>query len=189
MSAAAHVVPATSDMLGDAALTLALALREDPWASWVVPEEDRRKRLVELQRIYLKRAHAYGQVLVAPSLGAIALLPAHARPSSRRVVDRMVSLHGDRVDRLRQAPPPDPTPGAWHVETFGVRPAHRGQGVCSALLVQALLEIKDLGVPLVAETSDPRTVRLLERYGFRVVQHTRIPDGPEVWSVRRDADG
>lgn len=186
MPGSTRVVSATSADLDGAAESLALAFADDPWTEWVVPTAERRARLVELQGICLARAHAYGRVLVA-SAGAIAVLPTDAPPIHARVVDRLVDLHGDRIERLRRVDLPEPVRGAWQVETLGVRPSHRGKGVGNALLVAALVEIQDLRVPLAVDTSNPRSVRLYGRYGFRVVEQTQIPDGPTLWSLLRDA--
>ncbi len=182
-----HVATATADDLEAAAETLALAFESNPWTDWVIPEDRRLERLFEVQRLYLAHALEHGQVWVAPAtVGVIALLPRDAPDPSDEVIDRIIDLHGDRVDRLAGVQSTGPTTDSWHVETLGVRPEARRRGVASALLVAALSEARRVRVPVTLETSDEQNLRLYERYGFVVADHSRAPgDGPDVWSMVR----
>ena len=180
-----HVAPARPDDLDAAAETLALAFESSPWTDWVIPEDRHLERLYELQRLYLAHALEHGRVWVAPAtVGVIALLPHDAPEPPEDVVDQIIELHGDRVDRLGGVGMQE-TAGSWHVETLGVRPEERRRGVASALLVAALSEARAQGVPVTLETSDQQNLRLYERYGFVVVDHTKVPAGPDVWAMAR----
>lgn len=173
---------ATTDDLAAAADTLAEAFDDYPWTRHVLPEDDYVARLHALQLLYLQHAHEHGIVAVAGDVDAVvALLPPDAPDPAPAVVERVVELHGDRVDRLEHRPPPA---RAWRLETLGVRPAHQGRGLASALLAHALAEVaRRGGHEVVLETSAPRNVRLYERHGFEVTGRAGGTDAPAVWSM------
>lgn len=173
---------AQSADLAAAADTLTAAFEHYPWTRYVLPEDDYLGRLRALQHLYLGYACEHGIVAVAGDIeGVIALLPPDAPYPSLAMVEEVVALHGDRIDRLEQAPPPE---GAWRLETLGVRPEHQGRGIASALIHFALLEVRALGGRAVAlDTSDPRNVRLYERHGFQVTAQADSGDGPPVWKM------
>lgn len=173
---------AQSADLAAAADTLTAAFEHYPWTRYVLPEDEYLGRLRALQHLYLGYACEHGIVAVAGDIeGVIALLPPDAPYPSLAMVEEVVALHGDRIDRLEQAPPPE---GAWRLETLGVRPEHQGRGIASALIHFALLEVRALGGRAVAlDTSDPRNVRLYERHGFQVTAQADSGDGPPVWKM------
>lgn len=173
---------ATADDLVAAADTLTEAFAHYPWTRHVVPEDDYAARLHALQLLYLQHALEHGVVAVAADGDAVvALLPPDAPEPASEVVERVVELHGDRVDRLEQRPAPAQ---AWRLETLGVRPARQGRGLASALLSHALAEVgRRGGHEVVLETSEPRNVRLYERHGFGVTGRTDGADAPPVWTM------
>ena len=173
---------ATIEDLDAAADMLAEAFEGYPWTRHVLPEEGYEERLRALQLLYLRYAQAHGIVVVTDAAdGVIALLPPDAPEPDDDMVEQIVALHGDRLDRLDQAPSPS---DAWRLETLGVRPASQGHGVAGALLGFALAAIAESGASEVRlETSDPRNVRLYERHGFRVVSHSEPAEGPQLWRM------
>lgn len=179
MTLVRHARPAD---LAAAADTLTAAFEHYPWTRHVLPEDDYLARLRALQHLYLGYACEHGIVAVTgDGEGVIALLPPHAPDPAPAMVEEVVALHGDRIDRLEQAPPPE---GAWRLETLGVRPERQGRGIASALIHFALSEVRARGDRAVAlDTSDPRNVRLYERHGFGVTAHTDSGDGPPVWKM------
>lgn len=168
--------------LAAAADTLALAFEHYSWTRHVIPEDGYAERLRALQLLYLEYAHGHGIVAVIGDCdGVIALLPPSAPEPAPELVEQIVALHGDRIDRLDHSEPPV---DAWRLETIGVRPGCQGRGRASALLVFALREVTRRGGDrIVLDTSDPRNVRLYERHGFRVTGHTDIADGLTVWKM------
>lgn len=177
-----HVRHAQPADLTAAADTLTAAFAHYPWTRYVLPEHDYLARLRALQHLYLGYAHEHGIVAVAGDTeGVIALLPPDAAEPAPDMVEEVVALHGDRIDRLDQVPPPE---GAWRLETLGVRPEHQGCGIASALIHFALSEVRARGGRAVAlDTSDPRNVRLYERHGFCVTAQADSGDGPPVWKM------
>ncbi len=179
MTLVRHAQPADLAPVAD---TLTAAFEHYPWTRHVLPEHDYLARLRALQHLYLGYACEHGIVAVTgDGEGVIALLPPDAPEPAPATVEEVVALHGDRIDRLDQAPPPE---GAWQLETLGVRPEHQGRGIASALIHFALSEVRARGGRAVAlDTSDPRNVRLYERHGFQVTAHSDSDDGPPVWKM------
>lgn len=169
--------------LDPAADTLTSAFEQYPWTRHVIPETGYTARLRQLQRLYLGYAHAHGLVAVTEDLaGVIALLPPTAPEPDTEMIEQIIQLHGDRIDRIA---PGEPPAGAWRLETLGVRPDRQGRGIATALLTFALAEVADRGgKQVVLDTSDPRNVRLYERHGLRVTAHIPGTDGPPVWTMR-----
>lgn len=103
-----HVRHAQPADLAAAADTLTTAFEYYPWTRYVLPERDYLARLRALQHLYLGYACEHGIVAVTgDSDGVIALLPPHAPDPAPAMVEEVVALHGERIDRLDQAPPPE----------------------------------------------------------------------------------
>ncbi|MFC6154594.1 GNAT family N-acetyltransferase [Nocardioides yefusunii] len=191
MSTTLSVLAARAKDVDAAAESLALAYEHNPWATWVIPAKNRLERLYELQRLYLRHALEHGLVLTTPQgTGAIALLPTDAPDPNDDVVDRILDLHGEHVDRLSLETPAPSLAGAWNVESLGVHPEHTRLGIGSALVVQALLRMRAIGAPTTVTTSDPRNLKFYGRYGFTTAAHrpaSSTPDGagPDVWTLHR----
>ncbi|WP_293786061.1 GNAT family N-acetyltransferase [uncultured Aeromicrobium sp.] len=183
-----HVRQAQPADLAAAADTLTAAFEHYPWTRHVLPESGYLGRLRALQRLYLGYAHEHGIVAVAgDGDGVIALLPPDAPDPTPAMVGEVIALHGDRIGRLDQTPPPE---GAWRLETLGVRPERQGQGIASALIGFALSKVRARGGGAVAlDTSDPRNVRLYERHGFQVTAHSDSGDGPPLWRMVASPEG
>lgn len=187
MSSLLSVLAATTKDVDAAAEALALAHEHDPWAAWVLPEENRLARLFELQRLYLTHALEHGLVLVTPQgTGAIAMLPPDAPDPDDAAVDRLLALHGDRIDRLTAPSTPHPD-GAWTVESLGVHPDHLHQGIGSALVIQALLRMRAIDTGAVVTTYDDRNLKFFGRYGFTLTHHHHDTTSPESWTLHRPA--
>ncbi len=177
---------ATIEDLPACGSTLAAAFEHYPWTRHVIPEDNYHQRLHDLQSLYVEYAHEHGIVAVAgDGVGVIALLPPDAPEPDPEMIDQIVQLHGDRIDRLNQNPPlTDPPAGAWRLETLGVHPDQQGRGIASALLKFALAEVaRRGGESVVLDTSEERNVRLYERHGFHTISHSETDDGPPVWQM------
>lgn len=170
-----------------AADTLAAAFTDYPWTRYVVPEDDYASRLRDLQHLYLTHAQQHGVVAVVhDGSGVIALLPPDAPDPDDEVLEQVMTLHGDRLDRLARPTPPHED---WVLETVGVRPDAQGRGVGAELLRFGLAEAARRGARAVRlETSSDRNVRLYERHGFRTTDRGDRPDGPPVWTMRTVTD-
>ena len=178
---------ASSHDLEAAASTLSLAFEHYPWTRHVIPEDDYLERLRALQLLYLRYAHTHGIVaVIGNSAGVIALLPPGAPEPEAEMLERIVELHGDRVERID---PSEPPADAWILETLGVRPDHQGRGLASELLQFAVTEVaRRGGEHIVLDTSDPRNVRLYEHHGFHTTAHADTAGRPPVWKMSTTID-
>lgn len=113
--------------------------------------------------------------------GVLALLPPDPPAPAPEVLEQILALHGDRIDRRAQT---EDAPGAWRLETLGVHPESQGQGLATALLLFGFSTVAAHGAQRIAlETSDPRNVRLYERHGFMVTSSTERPGAPPIWHM------
>lgn len=177
-----HIVRADTSDIDAAARTLAAAFEDYAWTRYVIPGTDYRSRLLALQELYLDYAHQHGIVGVTSTRdGVIALVPPSPPKPEAETVQRIIDLHGDRIDRVASSESPA---DAWRLETLGVSPEHQGKGRASALLAFGLEAVRTCGGSSVSlETSEHRNVRLYERFGFRVVREAAQSDRPPVWAM------
>lgn len=113
----ADVQHAHAPDLDCAADTLADAFEDYRWTRHVLPEDDYLTRLRALQRLYPGYAHEHGIVAVTDNCGGvIALLAPDAPDPEPEMIEQVVSLHGDRIDRLGHSVP---QVGVWRLETLG----------------------------------------------------------------------
>jgi ribosomal protein S18 acetylase RimI-like enzyme len=68
----------------------------------------------------------------------------------------------------------DPKKPHWHIGPVGVRPAHQGRGVGTALLGSFLDIADEQGASAFLETDVDRNVVLYQRFGFKVIARQEI---------------
>jgi ribosomal protein S18 acetylase RimI-like enzyme len=183
------------------AVLLARAFHDDPMMAWVVPDPAARPRaLAAFFAANLSDALRHGRVDTSPAgdAAAIWLAPGAFRMSVWRMLRsghallpfRMGAAPWRRLQRLnayalmqhaRTVAGPH-----WYLYGVGVEPGSRGRGVGTALLRPALERADHARLPCYLETSNPRTLPLYERLGFRVAIPGRVPpDGPPYWALLR----
>lgn len=64
----------------------------------------------------------------------------------------------------------------WFLQTIGVDPRFQGKGYAGKLLKPMLARIDEEGLPCYLETQDEADVRLYERFGFKVIEKSTIPE-------------
>lgn len=74
-----------------------------------------------------------------------------------------------------------------YLAAVGVAPGRQGEGLGSTLIAPGLAWADERGLPAYLESSNPRNVPLYERHGFRVTSVLRLPSGPPVSLMWRDA--
>lgn len=168
-----------------AARTLTAAFTDYPWTRHVIPDDDYLRRLHALQRLYLAHALQNGiTAVVDDGSGVIALLPPGAPDPDHHILEQIMTLHGDRLDRLPQE---TSSHGDWTLETLRVHPQAQGRGAGGALLEFGLALAARRGARAIRlETSSQDNVRLYERHGFQVTGRRDLPDGPSVWTMRAE---
>jgi len=75
----------------------------------------------------------------------------------------------------------------WYLPMIGVDPSRQGQGLGSALLAHALARCDAEHMPAYLESSNPATVPLYQRHGFRVTAEIQAGASPVIYPMLRDA--
>jgi GNAT superfamily N-acetyltransferase len=78
-------------------------------------------------------------------------------------------------------------PPHWYLAVLGTDPSVQGKGLGSAVLQQVLEQRDRDGIGAYLESSKERNVDFYARHGFRVTAELRLPRGPRVWPMWRDA--
>jgi ribosomal protein S18 acetylase RimI-like enzyme len=180
---------------------LARAFLDDPVAQWSCPPERLRPGVLErFHGTRLRQLLAYQEVwttddLACASLWAppqrwrttwqedLAIARCVARPRlALRLPLSLVGLLG--VEREHPREPPH-----WYLAVLGTDPAAQGQGLGSAALLPVLEQCDADGVGAYLESSKERNIDFYARHGFKVMRELRLPFGPKVWPMWREARG
>lgn len=112
-------------------------------------------------------------------------------PDDESAIPGFVEAMGERVSygvaleeafaRYRPAEP------HWYLAQIGTDPAAQGRGVGSALMREGLARCDADRLPVYLESSKESNVPFYERFGFAVTSEIKLPDGPVVWGMWRDA--
>jgi GNAT superfamily N-acetyltransferase len=180
------------------AAALAAAFEDDPAATWVVPDDAQRRRLLErafalfLDRIWLAQDECYttengvgAAIWELPGqwkLGVVQqlrLLPPLAL-TYRRFTPRL----GRTITALESNHPAQPH---YYLPFVGVAPEWQGRGLGAALIKPVLERCDRERLPAYLEASAPRNRDLYERHGFAVTEEFRLGKGsPPLWRMWRE---
>jgi ribosomal protein S18 acetylase RimI-like enzyme len=79
-------------------------------------------------------------------------------------------------------------PKHWYLQTIGVNPKFQGQGYAGKLIRPMLSKIDSQHLPCYLETFEEKNASIYERFGFKVIERSPIPQTPfENWAMIRDA--
>jgi ribosomal protein S18 acetylase RimI-like enzyme len=185
-----------------AAAMLARAFHEDPLYQAVLPEGDKRRKLLFwLHDKMLRYCFLYGTMHTLPSLeGAVCWLPPG---QTELTIGRILrsgltglplrmgpaaymrfSAYIDCSNELRRQNSPDTY---WYLWVLGVDLPHQGQGIGGKLIRPVLKEADASGTVCYLETETERNLGFYERHGFRVVAEGRVPGlDLRTWSLTRE---
>jgi ribosomal protein S18 acetylase RimI-like enzyme len=178
---------------------LTRAFDDDPVARWACPREEMRPWMLE--RFHLARNRQMlraGEVWMSAG-GESAALWAAPGQSKSTVRDDLAFSRAMLHPRLMRRAPlvgygllgleghHPPAPPHWYLATLGTEPAVQGRGIGTAVLMPVLEECDRDGVGAYLESSKERNVDYYARFGFRVTRELRLPRGPRVWLMWRDA--
>ena len=176
---------------------LARAFHEDPIVDWVF--QDERTRPKYTGRFFAGRARALiGQDEIYTVDGTVAAAmwarPDEWRDPPLRAIKELailtpgVGLRAARVMRgLVHVESRHPKSPHWYLAVLGTEPSRQGEGLATALLHQVLDDCDRDGVPAYLETGTERNVAFYTRHGFKVTEELRLPKGPPLWLMWRDA--
>lgn len=113
--------------------------------------------------------------------------PRPPRPRLRDLLPPDVVAGLERFDatmqRLRAISRPD---AHVYLDTLGVLPGHRRQGIATALMVVGHAWADELGLPVALDTDTEDNVVFYARRGYEVMGRERLPDsGGELVAMRR----
>jgi GNAT superfamily N-acetyltransferase len=178
---------------------LAQAFEADPHIDWLVRRDgDRRRSLRAFFQLAAVESLGRAGELHATSDGIAAAIwfrPGTATldwSTQLRCAGRFVEAIGWRhlISRylgLRQAMARHPDVPHYYLQTLGVAPSHRGQGLGSGLMEVLTARCDQEGVMACLETCNEDNLGFYERFGFRFHAEAGLPDGPRMWWLRRPA--
>jgi GNAT superfamily N-acetyltransferase len=186
------------------ASVLSVAFQEDPAFRWVIPDAERRRRVLPaFFGLFFDAFARHGENRVAPGLPQISGVAGAAlwAPPGPPIADEdveafsagLAALAGvdagrlSEIDRLLAEQHPEEP--CWYLQFAGVDPAFQGRGIGSALMAPVLQHCDDVGLPAYLDATSPRNRRLYERHGFEVVGEIQLPGGPPLWSMWREPYG
>jgi ribosomal protein S18 acetylase RimI-like enzyme len=196
------VLPLSYSQIPQAAGVLARAFYADPFFTFALPDETRRRQVLPwFYEKFLHYGQRYGKVYTTASLEGVAIWLGPHKPSLAfpgillsglwqfpfrlHWPELMRSLLlSNYADRLHAAAIRGPH---WYVSELGVDAALQGQGVGSALL-QPVLESSDRqALCCYLETNNEKNLLFYERHGFSVVSqgHARFA-APPTWAMLRN---
>lgn len=178
---------------------LAASFSRDPIFNWMTRVNGRAAALNRFFHwVMRERAIPLGETWMTTDGYAAAawIAPyAEAKPDSLaeelRLVSVLMSLTGvSRFSRgvamakaIEHAHPPEPY---FYLAFVGVAPRFQGAGLGTALLENTLARVDAAGMPAFLENSNPRNVKLYERFGFRVTREiTARKDAPPLFAMLR----
>jgi ribosomal protein S18 acetylase RimI-like enzyme len=193
-----EVVRLERDQLGEASDVLARAFQDDPAWVWLLPDAERRRRLLPwLFRVGFDVTAADVWSTAGPVLGAARWLPPgrpamRVGPTLRALVTTPFHLgtatgaflsYGRAVEQMRAEVADGPH---WYLAGIGVDPAAQRRGVGAALLRPGLEAAERAGLPAVLLTNNEANLAFYESHGFAVVRPGRTPEeGPRAWAMVR----
>jgi ribosomal protein S18 acetylase RimI-like enzyme len=182
--------------LGEASEMLARAFQDDPAWVWLIPDVQKRARLLPwLFRVGFDVTAADVWATAGKVLGAARWMPPgrpsmRVGPTLRALVTTPLRLgsatgpflsYGGAVEALRA----EAMPGShWYLAGIGVDPAAQRRGIGSALLQPGLTAAAQDGLPAVLLTNSAGNLPFYEGHGFEVVREGSTPEnGPHAWAM------
>jgi GNAT superfamily N-acetyltransferase len=198
-----RVLPLRETQIEQGGFVLARAFYDDPFMTYILPDDDQRFReLPWFLAVGTRAALAVGRVDTNERVagcavwlrpGATNLDPAQFAAAGfadgpRRLGESALQRFGANMEHLGArhhhfAPEPH-----WYLMILGVDPPHQGRGVGGELIAPVLAEADRDGLPAYLETQKARNVPFYRRHGFEVVEETDAPrGGPHWWLMKRAA--
>jgi ribosomal protein S18 acetylase RimI-like enzyme len=193
----ATVRPATAADAEGLGQTLARAFYDDPVMMHLMPDvRDRDTKLPRVFKLLFKLALPHRACFVTSGYEAATLW----RPPNGWHVSiweylvnapELLGIFGTRaltvlntMDRVEKLHPHTPH---WYLQTIGTDPDRQGKGYGSLIMRQQLAVADAAGLPCYLESSKDTNIAIYKSFGFDVTGEIKIPDGPTLWPMWRDA--
>jgi ribosomal protein S18 acetylase RimI-like enzyme len=176
-------IPAT------AAETLARAFHDDPVFRWWIPDDEARRGI--LPAFFDLVTRGCDEVHATEGADSVAVWNRPGAEDDDEAADALAAIAGDHAERLftifglqAEHHPAEPH---WYLFFLATRPGLQSRGRGSELIRPVLETCDAEGVPAYLEATSERSRALYERHGFEVTGEIRLPDGPSLWPMRREA--
>ena len=191
-----EVVRLERERLGEASDVLARAFQNDPAWVWLIPDDERRARLlpwlfrvgfdVTAADVYATKGEVRGAarwlppgrpaMRVGPTLRALLTTPLRLGAATASFL-----AYGRAVETLRAEVAPGPH---WYLAGIGVDPAAQRQGIGGALLQPGIEAAARAALPAVLLTNSEANLSFYESHGFRTEREAETPEGgPHAWAM------
>ena len=177
--------------------TMARAFRDDPFVSYLIPDQERRiRRLPDMFDLLFALGRPFGAVDVTERGEAAAIwrppntwhIPFHQYLTNGPKLLGIFGSYAFRalqsMDRLEKRHPHEPH---WYLQAIGTDPPCQGKGFGGILLRHRLAVVDAEGLPAYLEASKESNVPLYENFGFAVAGEIRMPGGPTLYPMWRPA--
>ncbi len=187
--------------LDDASELLVDAFYDDPMASFMIPDETKRRGVLRpVMRRFLSYAMLYGHVETTDDLQGIAawILPEYVKFNFWRMLrSGMIAVpwimgraaakrfskamsEGDRIHAKH-------APGRhWYLFILAVVPNSQRSGVGTALVEHGFARIDRQGLPCYLETTSQKNIKYYPRHGFEMVEETNAGNNSlNIWGFLR----
>jgi len=177
--------------------TLARAFHDDPVMLHFLPKpEGRHEKLARVFRLLFKLGRPYGACYVTGNYEAATLW---RPPSQWHVPFRQYIVNGpellgifgtnalnvmNTMDMVEKQHPKKPH---WYLQVIGTDPAKQGKGFASLIMRDRLSAIDAAHMPAYLESSKPSNIPIYRNFGFEVTGEIKVPDGPTLWPMWREA--
>jgi ribosomal protein S18 acetylase RimI-like enzyme len=191
-----EVVRLEDSQLGEASDVLARAFHNDPAWVWLIPDAERRRRLLPwLFRVGFDVTAADVWTTSGIVRGVARWLPPgrppmRVGPTLKALVTTPFRLgraiapflaYGRSVEALRTQAMPDPH---WYLAGIGVDPSAQRRGVGAALMQPGLAAAARAALPAVLLTNNEANLSFYRGNGFAVVREGETPKGgPHAWAM------
>ena len=179
------------------AATLARAFFDDPVTVFFFPDEaKRREKLTPMFKLLFKLGEPHGACFVTEGYEAVALWrpPGAWHLTLKDYVlnaPALLSVFGGNaltvmstMDRIEKQ---HPKKNHWYLQTLGTDPDKQGKGFGGAVTRHQLAIADAQGVPCYLESSKDTNIPIYQSLGFNVTGEIKIPNGPTLWPMWRDA--
>lgn len=172
--------------------TLAAAFHDDPVFAWWIDDDARRREILPAFFRVIAAAHlTTGEVHAAAGLSSVAVWSPPGAEDDEALAGAVADVTAEYTERafelLERTAERHPTDPHWYLFLLGTRPGHRSRGLGSALMRPVLERCDASGMPAYLEATSERGRELYRRHGFDVVDEIRLPQGPSLWPMWREA--
>ncbi len=182
---------------GPVSQTLARAFFDDPVTVHFFPDETlRRARLPSMFALLFKLGLPYGACYVTEGYESVTLWrpPGQWHLTAWQYLANgpaLLSVFGagalkvmSTMGRIEKLHPKTPH---WYLQTIGTDPAKQGKGFGGAIIRSQLAEADRQHAHCYLESSKDTNIPIYQSFGFQITGEIRIPDGPTLWPMWREA--